>query len=254
MEAFYSVIYIKTTPLTDERIAVGLLGGGGDGPFVYFSDSKLRVAQYHFDKDASNNLKKQLRYFKDLAEQYREQRSDALLFDPHFSVEQLQSIGEKTKGAIIFSMPVTINEDMTAVFFSALKEKIIGKEMRKSIVDKTSTFLNEWKKWQKSIEKNDNYRLNIDAAEISNTITGLVKIPVYHIANKCCFFPWDSSATERKQKTIISSLMLLISQIPTLAIVLVVNNDKDIKTVEKSYISSQFQTKIKIKSLHSLQN
>lgn len=254
MEAFYSVIYIKTTPLTDERIAVGILGGGGEGPFVYLSDAKLRLAQYHFDKAAGNNLKKQLRYFKDVAEQYREQRSDTLLFDPHFSVEQLQSISEKAKGAIIYSSPVTVNEDMTAEFFLALKEKIMGKETRKSIVGKTSSFKIEWKNWQKSMEKNETYQLNVDAAEISNIPSGLVKIPVYDIANKCCFFPWDTSDTERKQKTIISSIMLLNSQIPEVEIVTVVNQDKDIETLEKFEFTSEFKAKIKIKSIHSLQN
>lgn len=252
MEAFYSVIYIKTTPLTDERIAVGLLGGGGEGPFFYLSSAKLRIAMLHFEKPVANNLKKQLRYFKEIVDQYREQRPESLLFDPHFSKEQLQSISEKTNGAIAFSMPVNINEDMTLDFFSLLATKIIGKEIRNTPVLKPSPFLMEWKNWQKYLKGDEAYQLNVDASEISDTLARLVKIPVFRIADQCCFFPWDTNVSDKKQKTIISALMLLSNQMPQATIVAVVHHKKDIKTLEKLLRSTQLNGKITVQLIHEL--
>lgn len=148
MDSFYSIIYYKTNALTDELVAIGMLAGGGEGPFVYFSPARLDLIKKVNHPNTSLSLRRHIKYLTEKVYKYRKESNGILLFDPVFSNEQLEALAKNTKGAIVYSEPVTINEWLNTSFFEDLTRTFIGEKRRKT--QNRPVFHLKWKAYYRS--------------------------------------------------------------------------------------------------------
>lgn len=148
MDSFYSIIYYKVNVLTDELIAVGVISGGGEGPFIYFSPARLDLIKKTTHPNTSLSLKRHIKYLCEKVDKHRNESSGILLFDPVFSSEQLENLSDKTKGAILYSKPVSINEWLDATFFEKLTRSFLGEKKQKTA--KRPVFHLKWKAYYRS--------------------------------------------------------------------------------------------------------
>ena len=150
MESFYSLIYYRPNSLTDELLAVGVLASGGEGPFIHISRRRLDLLKktIHSGKYASIH-----RHFKNLSRSVNTDRkapNELLLFDPNYSKERLEDLNKKTKGAIIYSAPITINEWLNESFFIELVKHFLGDQPYKDSNKKRPVFQLKWKAFYRS--------------------------------------------------------------------------------------------------------
>lgn len=129
MESFYSLIYYKTNPLTDEMFAIAILAGGGEGPFMYVSKARMAALKKIMSHNSFLSLKRHLRTLLDKVESSRKEAAGILLFDPVFSLSQLEDLAKHSKEAIVYSQPITINEWMDADFFTKFSEEFLGEKI-----------------------------------------------------------------------------------------------------------------------------
>lgn len=163
METFYSIVYIKPNTLTDEHIAVGVFMGGGEGPYFYLSDKRLRLLNNILHKNTFLSLQKQLKYLKQKVDNYRKSNKELMLFDPHYSQEEFSRLNKITKGTIRYSEPVSVNEWLNEEFFNRFIQKVLGEKVTKSNRNRP-VFQFKWKAfyhsnrfldWEKDIPINE---------------------------------------------------------------------------------------------------
>jgi|SRR5690554_63652 len=128
MDAFYSIIYYKSNPLTDELISVGLLAGGGEGPFLYLSDERMKLLRKIVQPTNYTAIKRHLKGLKDKVDANRKEAAGVLLFDPVFSAEKLKEVANLVNGSLLFSQPTIINEWLNEAFFDSLIFSFLGEE------------------------------------------------------------------------------------------------------------------------------
>lgn len=129
MESFYSLIYYKTNPLTDEMLTIAILAGGGEGPFLFVSKARMEALKKIMEPSAFLSLNRHLRALQDKVETNRNEYAGILLFDPVFSVGQLEELANHSKEAIVYSQPVAINEWMDSDFFVSFATAFLGEEV-----------------------------------------------------------------------------------------------------------------------------
>lgn len=149
MEAFYSIIYYKINTATDEMVSVALLGGGGEGPYLYISKTRLDFLQKIIHPNTFLSLNRHLKSLQEKVDVHRNETAGLLLFDPVFSEEQLKELSKQTKRAILYSKPTTINDWLNEQAFTKLvnllfKERIVKKEKRRPV------FQIQWKAFYQS--------------------------------------------------------------------------------------------------------
>lgn len=126
MDSFYSIIYYKSNPLTDELISVGLLAGGGEGPFLHLSEERIKLLKKILQPTNYTAIKRHLKSLKDKVDSNRKEQAGVLLFDPLFSAEKLKELASLVNGSILFSQPTTINEWLNEEFFQSLVTAFLG--------------------------------------------------------------------------------------------------------------------------------
>lgn len=126
MNSYYSIIYAKINSLTDEKLAVAILFGGGEGPFFYLSQKRLSLMQKLVDKDVYMGLKRNLKQFEKQVNEYRLSNVDLLLFDPVYSEEELNRISKLSEGMLLFSEPTTLNDWLDEELFKKLTEVFLN--------------------------------------------------------------------------------------------------------------------------------
>lgn len=130
MESYYSVIYIKTNPLLEEQVAVAILFSGGDGPWLHLSQNRLKLIESVLHRNTFLSLRRNLVAFKEKVDHYRESKPDLLLFDPHYSKEQLNEMVAKHKGTILFTEPTVINDWMDEQLKNKLVATVFGEKIK----------------------------------------------------------------------------------------------------------------------------
>ncbi|RYM34724.1 hypothetical protein ERX46_04945 [Brumimicrobium glaciale] len=181
MESFYSIIYYKTNPLTDEMVSIGLLAGGGEGPFMYISNARLDLLKKVLHPNTFLSVRRHLKFLFEKVGKHRNEAAGILLFDPVFSVEQMDLLSQRSKNTIAYSQPTTINEWLDSNFFTELTKSFFG-ETRNSSPNKRPVFHLKWKSfyhsvkfkaWERdlpisSILPNSSLSLRIDLADLEN--------------------------------------------------------------------------------------
>src|SRR5690554_4318926 len=143
MESFYSIIYYKTNALTDELLSIGLLAGGGQGPFLFVSTARMELLKKSLHPRTFLSVNRHLKAIKEKIDKYRNETAGLLLFDPIFSNEQLTRLSKQTKSAILYSQPTAINEWLDAPFFEKLTKEFFGETVQRTF--KRPTFHLKWK-------------------------------------------------------------------------------------------------------------
>lgn len=149
MESFYSVIYYKTNPLTDEMVSIGLLAGGGEGPFMYISTARLDLLKKVLHPNTFLSVRRHMRFLFEKVGKHRNEAAGILLFDPVFSVEQMEILSQHSKNSIVYSQPTTINEWLDAKFFKELTQSFFGETIKNS-AKKRPVFHLKWKAYYNS--------------------------------------------------------------------------------------------------------
>ena len=105
MESFYSIIYLKPNALSDEHLAVGLFTGGGEGPFLFLSESRMRLYKLITRKITYLAIQRLLYASKQKVDGYRGNQAELRLFDPLYSKEEFMKLKKMSKGTVVFSEP-----------------------------------------------------------------------------------------------------------------------------------------------------
>jgi hypothetical protein len=164
MEAFYSLIYIKTNVLTDEYFAVGVFAGGGEGPFFYVSEARLRWYKDIVHRNTFLATRRQLIGLKQRLDKYRQTETGLLLFDPEFSSARFEELHKKSKGIIQYSLPTTVNDWMTERLFHQLIHQFLAESKRPSL--HRSSFFLQWANYRKKLDAGQQM-INIPLSELT---------------------------------------------------------------------------------------
>ncbi len=150
MESFYSLIYYRPNSLTDELLVVGILASGGEGPFIHISRRRLDLLKKTIHSSQYTSIN---RHFKNLSRSVNADRkapNELLLFDPNYSKERLEDLNKYTKGAVIYSAPITINEWLNESFFMELVKHFLGDPSSSVSRKKRPVFHLKWKAFCRS--------------------------------------------------------------------------------------------------------
>lgn len=175
MESFYSLIYIKPSVLNDEVLCVALFTAGSEGPRLYLSDKRLKLLSDLVHRNTFLSLRRHLKGFQQQVDKYRNSGNDLLLFDPTYSSDQLHKLAQRSKKAIKYSTPTTVNAWMDENAHLDLMMKMLGekpqkkKQVRKSFYHKWRALTNanrylEFKRnvMVKKVKRNSELDIKID--------------------------------------------------------------------------------------------
>lgn len=182
MESFYSVIYLKTNALTDEHLAVGLFTGGGEGPFLFLSESRLKLYKEITRKNTFLAIQRLLRGLKMEVDSYRGNQSELRLFDPLYSKEELMKVKKFSKGTVLFSEPTVINDWLTEEIHEKLTNQFLGEQKKKTLA-KRSAFHLQWKNHLKQTQF-ESYVKNGTTNELINGIDIAIDVDLFHAKTK----------------------------------------------------------------------
>lgn len=144
MESFYSVMYYKSNPMLDEQLAIGLFLGGGEGPWLHISDKRMKLLEDVLHRNTFLSIRRNIRAFKEKVDHYRVTKPELLLFDPHYSKEQLNELKAHSKGVIAYSEPTVINDWLNEQLKDDFVTTILGEKV-KPITKKQPPFSLTWK-------------------------------------------------------------------------------------------------------------
>lgn len=182
MESFYSVIYLKTNALTDEHLAVGLFTGGGEGPYFFLSEARLKLYKEITRKNAFLAIQRLLRGLKNEVDKYRGNQSELRLFDPLYSKEELMKVKKISKGTVLFSDPTVMNEWLTEEIHEKLVFQFLGVHEKK-MISKKSAFHLQWKVHVKQPHF-DVYSKNKQVREVKKDADLPILLDLYHLKKK----------------------------------------------------------------------
>lgn len=168
MEAFYSIIYYKPNALTDELLALGILASGGEGPFIHISRRRMDLLKKILHSSQFTSIKRHLGSLKKSVNDDRSAPNELLLFDPTYSKERLESLSERTKGALEYSPPVTINEWLNHGFFEELTAHFLGDRIDTKKTQRP-VFQLRWKAFYRSNRFN-NWRKDVPIEEFADSV------------------------------------------------------------------------------------
>lgn len=219
MNSFYSIIYYKTNALTDERLALGILAGGGEGPFVYFSKARLELLRKTVHPNTFSSLRRQLKLFEEKIDKSRKESAGIMLFDTVISKEQLELLAKQVTGNLQYSIPTSINEWLDEAFFIKLRTQFLGKESTKKS-SKSVPFYLKWRTHYSS-EAYEGYAKNVLISELDEQVELPFKVDLLSTDSKTAYIGVDFDVSEY-------SLSKKIYEIETLNTVL---DDYSIKIV-----------------------
>lgn len=208
MESFYSIIYYKTNTVTDEYLAIGLFCGGGEGPFFYLSDRRLKLLRDVLNRNKFIAIKKHLKAFQQKVNQYRESQTDLVLFDPNYSKEEFIQLKRKLKGSINYGEPTVINEWINESFFNKLVDKFLGEQIIKK--PKRRAFYLRWNATY-SASQFDEFQKDVRLNELNPDTALTFKLDLVEKTRKEIFKGLDFDSSERNVRLKINELEIVKS-------------------------------------------
>lgn len=180
MESFYSVLYYQTNPLTDEKLAIGLFLGGGEGPFFKFSEKRLHFLKSILHKNTFNALNRNINALKSKVDEERTARTDLMLFDPTYTVEEFKRMNQKLKGALLYSEPTVVNEWADKNLINQLAQQFLGEKTTISTGKKRKTFHLKWLSFCRSKTK-ENWKKAVELNDLNASVAVPVTIDLLHV-------------------------------------------------------------------------
>jgi hypothetical protein len=167
MESFYSILYYKTNPMLDEHVAIAIFLGGGEGPWLHISSKRMKLLENLLHRNTFLTIRRNIKALKEKVDNYRETKPDLLLFDPHYSKEQLQELAHQLKGALIYAEPTVVNDWMDERLKNEMVKTVLGEAVMPK-VKRSAPFSLLWKTFCNSkrfVEYKKNFPLNLLNAE-----------------------------------------------------------------------------------------
>ena len=122
MKPFYSVLYLKSESISDEKIAVGMFLNAENKPVFDYSENKLRVAAKIIDSDAVDSIERTLKNIKRKVISFGkdEQQTEAFNVEP-FTSGYFDYLSRYSNNLLIYSKPSENigdfgNEDFKSLF------------------------------------------------------------------------------------------------------------------------------------------
>lgn len=254
MESFYSIIYYKTNPLTDELVSIGILAGGGEGPFMFVSDARLDLLKKTLHPNTFLSVRRHLKFLLEKVNKHRNEDAGILLFDPIFSVEQMESLAKKTKGAMVYSQPTTINEWLDEKFFKNLSNAFFGENI-KSKSKKKKVFHLKWKAFYNSTKFLD-WERDIAISNLIDSSPLNIKIDLVNLSKKEVIKGIDFDLSETSLNRKLYELELIANALPDYKIKVVYPTPKKntgksaFDTLQKKEIALQFEKFSELKKMN----
>jgi hypothetical protein len=123
MKNYFTLIYIKTNKLSDEKFCVGLLANFDGVPYFGYSPVKLNIALKYINSQLSKSIKRSFKLLDDDVNKFVRGEEPLSLFDMPYSKKILDKLTLKKRGIIQYS---NIFETKTAIDFSKLFYKYVG--------------------------------------------------------------------------------------------------------------------------------
>lgn len=128
MKPFYSVFYLKSESISDEKIAVGMLLHAGEKPLFDYSEDKLKVAAKIIDGKAVDAIEKKLRNVKKRVIGVSENPKQAEAFDVKpFTSEYFDYLSRYSNNLLIYSKPSENWGDYRYEDFTSLFKLLVDK-------------------------------------------------------------------------------------------------------------------------------
>jgi hypothetical protein len=210
MESFYSILYYKVNPLSDEVIALGLFGGGGEGPFFFLSENRLRLLKNVIHNNSYRALKRNVSALNKSIYQYRNNSNDLMLFDPNYSKEIFEKLSKKSKGSMLYSDPTTINDWMTLELFNELVYCFLGEDASNKKTRKKTPFHIKWRNAKKAA-RFDHLKIDVSFAEIANVKNNVI-IDLYDKSINKAYNGIDFDLTQKSYNLKMKDILSLLDQ------------------------------------------
>ncbi len=216
MESFYSIIYFKTNALNDELLSLALFTGGEQGPRMYVSSKRMNLLKFLLAPEVYLSVKRNLNYFQEKIDKYRQDQKELLLFDPYYSKEELERISQETLGTLIYSLPVSVNEWMDEELHEKLVFSLLGEKMIKQ-KKASRSFMLSWRNTC-NLSKFDHFEKNKLLTEVNKEAVIPVKMDLYNDDSKIAVKGIDFSVSERLIYAKLQEVRLLASSLNGFAI------------------------------------
>lgn len=140
MKSFYSILYLKSESISDEKIAVGMFLNIDRKPLFDYSEDKLKVASKIIDSDAVDSIEKHLKNIKKKVNSISKDKNQKETFeiDP-FTNSYFDYLNRYSNNLILYSKPEENIGDFKLGDFDSLFKLMVDKNY--GFVEKdTATF------------------------------------------------------------------------------------------------------------------
>jgi hypothetical protein len=128
MKPFYSVLYLKSESISDEKIAVGMFLNAENKPVFDYSEDKLRVAARIIDSDAVDSVERTLRNIKKKVRSYTKDDGQVEAFDIEpFTSGYFDYLSRYSNNLLIYSKPSENIGDFGFEDFNSLFKLLVDK-------------------------------------------------------------------------------------------------------------------------------
>lgn len=193
-------------------VSIGLLAGGGEGPFMYISNARLDLLKKVLHPNTFLSVRRHLKFLHEKVGKHRNEAAGILLFDPVFSVEQMETLSQRSKNAIVYSQPTTINEWLDAKFFTDLTKSFFGENMN-VFTKKKPVFHLKWKAFYHS-SKFKSWERDLPVSEILASSPLSIAIDLVDLANEKIIKGIDFDLSETSLNRKLYELELIINALP----------------------------------------
>ena len=213
MESFYSVIYYKANPLTDELVSIGFFCGGGEGPFLFLSEHRLKLVKRIIHNNSFLALNRNLKSLEKSINQYRNNTSNLMLFDPVYTIELFDKLCKKSKGSVLYSPPTSVNEWMTNELFEELTIAFLGESSQTKKARKRKPFHIKWKSVKKA-KRFSSLEKDILCAKIASNLTLEIKIDLFDKQKNKAYKALDFDSTQKTYNLRYKDVVYLLNNLP----------------------------------------
>ncbi|MFK8039515.1 MAG: hypothetical protein AB8B74_14575 [Crocinitomicaceae bacterium] len=251
MTSFFTIIYIKTNQLSDERIAVGLLANINGIPEFHYSNDKLNFALKAVNSNLLRPIKISLQRLKSDVNKYVNGETSVPMFDEPYSKKMLQKLVLKKRGVLYYGDLIEINK---AVKYEVLYRKYISKVYvpLKHATKKKETFKRRFNQ-HISHKRYDSF---VRKQWISDTDFPLLSAPVQvdlirQTSGFTVFKSLDFSLSENKIQQHIATFRMLVESLSIYSQKNGLSKGRYYLVFESPKSESKMQLTIKVKSIYS---
>jgi len=128
MKPFYSVLYLKSESISDEKIAVGMLLNADQKPLFDYSEDKLKVASKIIDSEAVDSVEKLLNNIKRKVDSLSKDKNQKEAFDVDpFTNSYFDYLNRYSNNLILYSKPAENIGDFKLEDFDSLFKLLVDK-------------------------------------------------------------------------------------------------------------------------------